>query len=382
MKSKEELKKSRNVVFGIVIFIIILIFMIVLIATLVNEKNGTNNNASIKASDEASVTEAPAYNTKAPESTENNNTLAPTENPTATPGESTATATVNPTAKITENPGETPSFTPRANKGYAEVIDANTIDYSFLDGISTLSLDGNEEYDWYPGQFSYNEATKTVVPGWGERSKTVLNYIKKYNSVYVQNSDEKVIYLTFDCGYENGVTEKILDTLKEKDVDAIFFVTGDYLLDSKHYDLAKILNRMLDEGNLIGSHTDHHPLMPKCSNTKFVEELNGCYTRLRGILGDDFKMTYYRPPQGASSPRDLALAYYLGYKSTFWTYAYVDYNIDNQPTKESAMTTLKKGLRPGAVYLLHAISTTNAEVLGDFIDWVRSQGYEIRRIDK
>lgn len=388
MKKDSKFKNNKSTVFGLVLFIILAIFVVILIATLNNEKKN-NGNEVIKVTETVSSTnviipdETEPEKTTAPSETENI-TAAPTENITSKPTENVTAAPTEKTASAptpTQKPGPIPEFTPRTQGGPAEIVDPSSIDYSFLSGIPTGSFDGSKDFDWYPGNFKYDEKTKTVVPGWGERGRNVLDWLDKYNGVYVQNSGSKVIYLTFDCGYENGVTEKILNVLKEKNVQGIFFVTGEYVIDTTN-NTAKIMKRMLDEGHLIGSHTDNHKVMPTLSNEEFVKELNGVYTKIRKALGNDFTFTYYRPPQGASNPRDMALAYYLGYKTTFWAFAYGDYDRYNQPDKAEALKKMKEGLRPGAVYLLHAISETNASVLGEFIDWVRDQGYEIRRIDK
>ena len=142
-----------------------------------------------------------------------------------------------------------------------------------------------------------------------------------------------------------------------------------------------IMKRMLAEGHLIGSHTEHHKVMPTLSNEEFVEELNSVYRKLKKVLGDDFTMLFYRPPQGASCPRDLALASYLGYYSVFWSFAYGDYEPTAQPEPAASLQKMKDTLHPGCVYLLHAVSSTNATVLGDLIDYIHAEGYEIRRID-
>ena len=122
--------------------------------------------------------------------------------------------------------------------------------------------------------------------------------------------------------------------------------------------------------------------MPTLSDEEFVTELNTVYRRLKDALGEDFTMLFYRPPEGAATPRDLALANYLGYHTTFWSFAYGDYNVDNQPDPAASLEKMKNQLHPGCVYLLHAVSKTNATVLGDLIDYIRAEGYEIRRIDQ
>ncbi len=380
----KRLKGNKSTTFAIILFIILCLFIAVLIAMLINNTKPDDGNepTTEPVSTEAASTATPAGETETPAVSDTEKpvdaTPAPSSAPTdvPTPG---PTSTPAATPKPTEKPADAPAFESLSKDGFAVIKNPSEIDFSFLDGIPTEHFEDADEnsFDWYPGLVVYNESTKTPDYKW-DRYNSTLGWLKKYNGIYIQNTSEKVIYLTFDCGYENGVTTQILDVLKEKNCSGIFFVTGDYVDDKAN---KPIMQRMIDEGNLIGSHTDNHPVMPTLSNEKFVEELNGVYTKLKSVLGDDFKLTYYRPPQGASSPRDLALSYYLGYKSTFWAFAYGDYNPDNQPEKAAALSKMKSYLHPGAVYLLHAVSSTNAAVLGDFIDWVRAEGYEIRRID-
>ncbi len=317
----------------------------------------------------AESTPEPAQSTASPVITETGTPEGQTPSPTPVP--ETATATPSPT------PANTPAVT-GIDDVAARIIDPATIDFSFLDGVSTDRFeDCKDNYDWYCGQI-IRDGNGNVTYPWDRYSST-LNCLKQYGGIYRKNTDQKVIYLTFDCGYENGNTMSILDTLKEKNVKSIFFVTGGFI---DYGDMTKaMMERMLAEGHLIGSHTEHHKLMPTLSNEEFCEELNSVYRKLKNVLGEDFTTLYYRPPQGAATPRDLALACYLGYHTTFWSFAYGDYNTENQPDPVASLQKLKDWLHPGAVYLLHAVSSTNATILGDFIDYVRSEGYEIRRID-
>lgn len=321
-----------------------------------------------------------------PDASENTASPAPGDHTTAAPStEETSPSSGTSEATPTPTPTPTPSnSTSQAPSGAARIEDPNSIDYSFLDGISREPFedgspngDGTRSYDWFPGKVTRN-ADGTISKPW-DRYASTLAYLEKYGGIYRKNENENAIYLTFDCGYEYGYTTKILDTLKEKNVKAIFFVTGGFLNESSNHALLK---RMYDEGHLIGSHTENHKIMPTVSNTEFVSELNSVYRKCKEILGDSFTMAYYRPPQGASCPRDLALANYLGYHSTFWSFAYGDYNVDNQPAEDKALATMKEWLHPGAVYLLHAVSSTNTAVLGDFIDYVRSEGFVLKRIDE
>lgn len=182
-------------------------------------------------------------------------------------------------------------------------------------------------------------------------------------------SDDKFICLTFDEGYENGYTPKILDTLKEKSVKAIFFVTFDFVKDNPD-----LIERMIDEGHIIGNHSYRHYTMDEVSQEVATEEI----MFLDKYMKENFKyrMTLFRFPKGEFSENTLALANSLGYKSIFWSFAYADWDVDNPADKDEAFKTITDYTHNGEIMLLHAVSATNAEILGDVIDEVRNQGYE------
>lgn len=182
-------------------------------------------------------------------------------------------------------------------------------------------------------------------------------------------SDDKFICLTFDEGYENGYTPKILDTLKEKGVKAIFFVTYDFVRDNPD-----LIERMIDEGHVIGNHTYRHYTMDEVTLQEATEEI----TFLDDYMKKNFKyrMTLFRFPKGEFSENTLALANSLGYKSVFWSFAYADWDENNPADKQEAFDEITGHTHNGAIILLHAVSSTNAEILGDVIDEIRSQGYE------
>lgn len=191
--------------------------------------------------------------------------------------------------------------------------------------------------------------------------------------------DDGNIYLTFDCGYEhtiqeNGqnvrVTEKILNVLKEKDVKAVFFVTMHYVKTNPD-----LIQRMIDEGHAVGNHSNNHPVMPECSIDKMVYEVMSLHEYVEENFG--YKMTLFRPPTGGFSTRSLALVQSLGYKNVHWSFAYVDWETNNQPEPTSALERIVGCHHSGAIYLLHAVSATNAAVLGDAIDRFRDLGYDL-----
>jgi peptidoglycan-N-acetylmuramic acid deacetylase len=200
--------------------------------------------------------------------------------------------------------------------------------------------------------------------------------LKKYDAAYVGNTQEKVLYLTFDAGYENGCTEKILDVLKKQEVPAAFFLVGNYI--EKNADLVR---RMVAEGHTVGNHTMHHYDMSKLTEpAAFQKELTALETLYEETIGQPMKK-YYRPPQGTYSEENLKLAKEMGYKTVFWSLAYVDWNNDQQPTKEQAFAKLLPRVHDGAVVLLHSTSVTNAEILDELLTKWKEMGYEFAPID-
>ena len=194
--------------------------------------------------------------------------------------------------------------------------------------------------------------------------------LRKYNTYFIGNGDDKVIYLTFDCGYENGNTEKILEALKKHDVKATFFVVGHFLETSPD-----LVRKMVEEGHTVGNHTYHHPDMSKISTKEaFEKELNDVKTLFQSITGSEMAH-YYRPPQGKYSTSNLEMAKELGYKTFFWSLAYVDWIQDEQPTKEQAFSKLLSRIHPGAVVLLHSTSSTNAAILDELLTKWEEMGY-------
>ena len=198
-----------------------------------------------------------------------------------------------------------------------------------------------------------------------------------YDAAYVGNSDDKVLYLTFDAGYENGYTEKILDALEKHNVKAAFFLVGNYL--QKNGDLVR---RMVEEGHIVGNHTMTHPDMSVITAKEtFQKELQSLETLFREVTGRELPK-FYRPPQGIYSEENLALAKELGYKTVFWSLAYKDWETDNQPTKEYAFAKLLPRTHNGAVILLHSTSQTNAEILDELLTQWEELGYRFETIDK
>ncbi len=210
----------------------------------------------------------------------------------------------------------------------------------------------------------------------GKPHEISVNFQKvydKYNALCLDTSGEKVIYLTFDCGYENGCTDEILDVLKEKEVPAAFFVTLPYLESAP-----EVASRMILEGHVVGNHSDTHPNFSTINRTQMAKEIENVDNYLRTHFG--YSSNYFRFPQGAYSESALDLVNNAGYKSVFWSSAYADWDVNNLKGKQYAFDTVTSRLHPGCVLLLHAVSKDNAEALGDIIDYARSQGYEFRQL--
>jgi peptidoglycan-N-acetylmuramic acid deacetylase len=197
--------------------------------------------------------------------------------------------------------------------------------------------------------------------------------LKQYNAYYVGDGEEKVIYLTFDCGYENGNTEPILDALKKHNATATFFVVGHFLETAP-----ELVKRMVEEGHTVGNHTYHHPDMSAISElSSFQKEVDDVAALFTEITGQEMTK-YYRPPQGKYSTENLAMAKELGYSTFFWSLAYVDWNVDEQPTKEEAFDKLLSRIHPGAIVLLHSTSKTNGEILDELLTKWEDMGYTFR----
>lgn len=199
--------------------------------------------------------------------------------------------------------------------------------------------------------------------------------LDKYDAYYADKSGKKNIYLTFDNGYEQGYTGKILDVLKKNDVPATFFVTGQYV--ESEPDLVK---RMADEGHIIGNHTYHHPDLTKESKEDMQDELDGVEKAVRKVSSQK-EMKYLRPPSGTFSEKTLERAKDLGYIDIFWSLAFVDWNTDNQSGWKYAYDQMMDQIHPGAIVLLHTVSKDNAEALSHVINDLKEKGYTFKSLD-
>lgn len=199
--------------------------------------------------------------------------------------------------------------------------------------------------------------------------------LAKHNAYYIGDTSKNTIYLTFDAGFENGNTEKILDALKKHNVKATFFLVGNYIETSP-----ELVKRMVNEGHTVGNHTYSHPDMSKISDEEsFKKELQSLENLYKETTGEEL-LKIYRPPQGKYCVSNLEMADKLGYKTIFWSLAYVDWYEDKQPTKEEAFNKLLKRIHPGAVVLLHSTSKTNGEILDELLTKWEDMGYSFGEI--
>lgn len=198
-----------------------------------------------------------------------------------------------------------------------------------------------------------------------------------YDAYYVDPQEEKILYLTFDCGYENGNTEPILEALKKHNAKGTFFVVGHYLETAP--DLVK---RMVEEGHTVGNHTYHHPDMASISDmAAFQKELDDVANLFQEITGIPLS-PYYRPPQGKCNTQNLKMAQELGYYTIFWSLAHVDWNQDNQPSHGESLDKLTSRIHPGAIVLLHNTSQTNGEILDELLTRWEDMGYSFRPLSE
>ena len=251
-----------------------------------------------------------------------------------------------------------------------------TLAYFGGQGVARIS-DGSAALLPVSGTTSTSWGLGFGEPGTPPTGTVSANTLKKYDAYYIEETDEKKIYLTFDCGFENGNTPAILDALKKHNAPATFFMVGHYLDTSP--DLVK---RMLAEGHTVGNHTYHHPDMSSISDmAAFQKELTDLETLYQETTGQPLSK-FYRPPQGKYSVENLKQAQQLGYTTVFWSLAYVDWNTDDQPSAEEAYAKLLPRIHDGAIVLLHSTSATNAAILDDLLTKWEEMGYTFASLDQ
>lgn len=219
--------------------------------------------------------------------------------------------------------------------------------------------------------FGYSPNSKNEQVSIGKKYEDLMT---KYNAFFIDRSNTKNIYLTMDEGYENGYTEMILDTLKEKGVQCAFFVTMPYVEKNP-----QLVERMINEGHILGNHSVNHKSMPTLSDEEAKAEIKELHDYILTKYG--YTMRYFRPPMGEYSESSLNTANELGYRSVFWSFAYRDWETDNFKGKDYAISSVNKGIHNGCVLLLHAVSKDNAEGLPEIIDSLREKGYIFSTLD-
>ncbi|SDN31816.1 peptidoglycan-N-acetylmuramic acid deacetylase [Fictibacillus solisalsi] len=225
----------------------------------------------------------------------------------------------------------------------------------------------NTRHEWY-----FQKQGNEVPPTTDHR---YLQLMEKYDGLFLGDPKRKDIYLTFDNGYENGYTDDVLNTLKEKKVPAAFFVTGHFI--NTHPDL---ILRMAKEGHIVGNHTNHHPDMTQISAERMKEELESVKQKYSKITGKN-DMQFLRPPRGVFSEQSIAVSKQLGYRHVFWSLAFVDWEVNRQRGWQYSYNNIMKQIHPGCILLLHTVSRDNAEALGKAIDDLRKRGYTFKSLD-
>ena len=243
------------------------------------------------------------------------------------------------------------------------VINVNTTTVQ----TSSSGIVSSKKIEW-----GIKRADNHEQPDLGAENKRIID---EYNGICIGNSQKPYIYLTFDCGYEAGYTEKILEVLKQNDVKATFFITGHYL--NSEPDLVK---RMIDEGHTIGNHTADHICMPESSEEQIKEDVMELHTALYEKFG--YEMKYLRPPRGEYSEKSIAYTNTLGYTTVMWSFAYDDWDRNKQGREEYGKQKILENVHNGEVMLLHSTSKDNSNILDYCIKEIKNMGYEFKSLDE
>ena len=237
------------------------------------------------------------------------------------------------------------------------------------DSIQTNSdvLLSNTKIEW-----GIKRGNNHEQPDLGNKNRQL---IEKYNGMAMGDKESKNIYVTFDLGYEAGYTGKILDVLKENNVSATFFITAHYVNTA-----SDLVQRMIDEGHIIGNHTVNHKSMPSLSEKELESEMMNLHKAIYEKFG--YEMRYMRPPKGEYSERDLSICKNLGYTAVMWSFAYADWDESKQPSQSEAIKKIVYNIHNGEIMLLHATSKTNMEVLDTVIKQIKSMGYGFKSLDE
>lgn len=241
------------------------------------------------------------------------------------------------------------------------------VDINMKEGIDTNSSVSNQKIEWGIKRNDNHEQ-----PDVGSKNRKIL---EENNGICLGNAEEKIIYLTFDEGYEAGYTEEILKILKENDVKAAFFLTAHYV--NTEEDLVK---QMIDDGHIIGNHTVNHKSMPTLTEEEIKQEVMDLHQSVYEKFG--YEMKYIRPPKGEFSEKTLMVTNALGYKNAMWSFAYEDWNEEKQPDENQAKEKILNNLHNGEIMLLHGNSKTNTNILDSMIKEIKNRGYEFKSLDE
>ena len=239
-----------------------------------------------------------------------------------------------------------------------------TVDVANTKTIVSLS---NTKIGW-----GISRKKEHVQPDLGSRNRELL---KKYEGIDMGNSEQKVVYLTFDEGYEAGHTKQILETLKKHNVKATFFITAHYLNSQE-----ELVKQMIEENHIIGNHTKNHPSLPDLKDEEIENEIMDLHKAVYQKF--NYEMKYIRPPKGEFSERTLYITKKLGYTTVMWSLAYDDWDENKQNREDYAKQKILDNIHPGAVILLHANSKDNANILDECIQSIKNSGYEIKSLDE
>ena len=245
-------------------------------------------------------------------------------------------------------------------------ISAGNVNKTSIETSST-GIVSNKKIEW-----GIKRGKNHEQPNLGEENKRIID---KYEGISMGNSEKPYIYLTFDCGYEAGYTEKILEVLKQNNVKATFFITGHYL-NSK----PELVKRMIDEGHIVGNHTADHIPMPESSNDEIKEDVMELHTAMYDKFG--YEMKYIRPPKGEYSERTVEYTNTLGYKTVMWSFAYDDWDENKQGREEYGKKKILDNVHNGEVMLLHSTSKDNSNILDYCIKEIKNMGYEFKSLDE
>ncbi|MCL4440081.1 MAG: polysaccharide deacetylase family protein [Firmicutes bacterium] len=271
-----------------------------------------------------------------------------------------------------------------SSKDSAKVIVKDTAKEATQPAVSSSPIPNPVSVDKIvPNDLPPEKQDRTVYSWWFKRSSGNLppefdqDIVKmvRGKALYLGNTSEKMVYLTFDEGYENSYTPQILDTLKTNGIPAAFFVTADYV-----YKQPELVKKIAADGYIVGNHTSTHPSLPKLADSEIRKEIVTTHEKVRELTGIDMK--FMRPPMGEYNSRVLNEINELGYKTVFWSLAYRDWEVDKQPGREAALSAVMDNLHPGAVILLHAVSQSNTEALDDIIKGIKAKGYSFAALNQ